>query len=85
MRRDVKGAYWRANLRYIALLLGVCSAASFGAGVLFADALDAVTLAGFPLGFWAATPGTILAFVALVFAYVRLMNGLDRRFGVYEE
>jgi putative solute:sodium symporter small subunit len=85
MRLDVKVAYWRANLRFIALLLGLCCAASFGAGVLFADALDAVILAGFPLGFWAATQGSILAFVALVFAYVRLMNGLDRRFGVYEE
>ena len=85
MRRDVKGAYWRANLRYIALLLGVSCAASFGSGILVADALDAVALAGFPLGFWAATQGSILAFVALVFAYVRLMNGLDRRFDVYEE
>jgi putative solute:sodium symporter small subunit len=85
MRREAKDAYWRANLRYIVLLLAIWAAVSFGAGVLLADALDGVTVAGFPLGFWAASQGSLIAFVALSFAYVRLMNGLDRRFHVYEE
>jgi putative solute:sodium symporter small subunit len=39
---------------------------------------------GFPLGFWFATQGSILTFVVLVFVYVKLMNDLDRKFGVYE-
>ena len=85
MRREAKEAYWRANQRFIVLLLAIWAAVSYGAGVLFADVLDGVSVAGFPLGFWAASQGSIVAFVALVFAYVLLMNGLDRRFDVYEE
>jgi putative solute:sodium symporter small subunit len=85
MRREAMDAYWRANLRYIVLLLSISVAVSYGAGVLLADDLDGVSVAGFPLGFWAASQGSIAAFVAIVFAYVRLMNGLDRRFDVYEE
>ena len=66
-------------------MLVVWAAVSFGAGILFADRLDAVKLFGFPLGFWCATQGAIVVFVALIFVYVGLMNALDRRFGVYEE
>jgi putative solute:sodium symporter small subunit len=77
-------AYWRRNLLYIVSLLAVWAAVSYGAAIVFADALDAVRLGGFPLGFWFANQGSILAFVALIFVYVKLMNDLDRKFGVYE-
>ena len=43
-----------------------------------------VKVVGFPLGFWFATQGSILTFVVLVFVYVKLMNDLDRKYGVYE-
>ena len=84
MTPDQQTAYWRHNLLYIVSLLVVWAAVSYGAGILFADALDAVTLGGFPLGFWFANQGSILTFVALIFVYVKLMNDLDRKFGVYE-
>jgi putative solute:sodium symporter small subunit len=32
-----------------------------------------------------ATQGAIVTFVVLVLVYVQLMNGLDRRYGVYED
>ena len=85
MTRDQREAYWKANLRAIAGVLATWGAASFGAGILLADALDAVGILGFPLGFWFATQGAIVVFVALIFVYVRRMNALDRRFGVYED
>jgi putative solute:sodium symporter small subunit len=84
MTPEHQAAYWRRNLLYILSLLGVWAAVSFGAGIVFADALDAVKLGGFPLGFWFANQGSILTFVVLVFVYVKLMNDLDRKFGVYE-
>lgn len=77
-------AYWRANLRYVAALLAVWALVSYGAGVWFADALDAYRIGSAPLGFWMAQQGSIYVFVALIFAYVWLMNRLDRRFGVEE-
>jgi len=84
MTQERPEAYWKANLRFIAGVLVVWAAVSFGAGILLADRLDAVKLFGFPLGFWFATQGSILTFVVLVFAYVKLMNDLDRKYGVYE-
>jgi putative solute:sodium symporter small subunit len=82
---DVK-AYWRRNLRYLAWLLGVWFLVSYGAGILFAERLDAIRIpgTGFPLGFWFAQQGSIYVFVALIFVYVFLMNRLDREFGVDE-
>ena len=84
MSEDRKSAYWRRNLVYIAVLLSIWAAVSYGASILFADALDAVKVGGFPLGFWFANQGSILTFVVLIFVYVKLMNDLDRKFGVYE-
>jgi putative solute:sodium symporter small subunit len=84
MTPEQQRSYWRTNLAYIVCLLAVWAAVSFGAGILLADALDRVTVLGVPLGFWFATQGSILAFVLLVFVYVKLMNDLDRKYGVYE-
>jgi len=80
-------AYWRINLRYLVVLLAVWFVVSYGAGILFVDALDRVRIpgTGFPLGFWFAQQGSIYVFVVLIFVYVFLMNRLDRRFGVHEE
>jgi len=84
MTPEQQTAYWRRNLAYIGVLLTIWASVSYGAAILLADALDRVQVLGLPLGFWFATQGSILVFVVLVFVYVRLMNGLDRKFGVYE-
>ena len=80
-------AYWRRNLRYVVSLLAVWFAVSFGAGILLVEPLNRIRIpgTGFPLGFWFAQQGSIYAFVILIFVYVRLMNRLDREFGVDEE
>lgn len=77
-------AYWRTNLRYLALLLTVWAAVSYGCGIVFADVLDQFRVGGFKLGFWFAQQGAIYVFVAIIFVYVWLMNRLDRRYGVDE-
>jgi len=82
MDPDKRRAYWRRNLRYLAILLSVWFAVSFGAGILFVDQLDQVRIAGFKLGFWFAQQGSIYVFVALIFIYVYLMNRLDKEFDV---
>ncbi len=79
--------YWRRNLQYLAILMAVWFAISFGAGILFVEPLNRFRLpgTGFPLGFWFAQQGAIYVFVGLIFAYVYLMNRLDREFGVDED
>jgi putative solute:sodium symporter small subunit len=84
MTPEQQAAYWRRNLAYIGILLAVWAAVSYGAAILLADVLDRYRFLGFPLGFWFATQGAILTFVVLVFVYVKLMNDLDRKYGVYE-
>jgi putative solute:sodium symporter small subunit len=82
-----RAAYWRRNLRYLAILLAIWLLVAYGFGIVFADALDRFTLPGtdVPLGFWFAQQGAIYVFVVLIFVYVRLMNRLDRDFDVHEE
>ena len=71
--------YWRRNVALMAGLLAVWALVSLGAGVLFADALNAYRIGGFPLGFWFAQQGSIIAFVVLVLIYALAMSRLDRR------
>ena len=84
--RQSRSEYWQRNLRYVGILLTVWFAVSYGAGILFADALNGIKVpgTGFPLGFWFAQQGSIYVFVILIFIYVFLMNRLDREFEVDE-
>jgi putative solute:sodium symporter small subunit len=77
--------YWKENLRYIFIILAVWFAVSYVAGILLANALDTVKIGGFPLGFWFANQGSLVIFVFLIFIYVKLMNALDKKYGVYED
>lgn len=80
----LKKAYWRDNLRIVAVLILVWATVSYGAGILFAEQLNTVQVGGYPLGFWFAQQGSIYTFVVLIFVYARLMARLDRRYGVEE-
>ena len=77
--------YWKKNIRYIIILLGIWFIVSFGFGILFKDTLDSIRIGGFKLGFWFAQQGSIYVFVLLIFIYVYLMNKLDKEFDVEEE
>ncbi len=72
--------YWRANIRIVLWLLSVWFLVSFGAGILFVDALDTIRIGGFKLGFWFAQQGSIFVFVILIFVYIHLMDKLDDKF-----
>ncbi len=77
-------AYWKENVRYLFILLTIWFIVSYGAGILFKDALDTIRVGGFKLGFWFAQQGSIYVFVVLIFVYVRLMNKLDEKYGYNE-
>lgn len=77
--------YWQKNLRILAFLLSIWLVTSCFLSIFFVDELNQVRIGGFKLGFWMAQQGSIYIFVALIFIYVRLMNTLDKEFGVHEE
>jgi putative solute:sodium symporter small subunit len=78
-------AYWKANLRLIALCLSIWFVVSFLFGILLVDQLNMIRLGGYKLGFWFAQQGSIYTFVGLVFFYAARMNSLDRKYGVEEK
>ena len=77
--------YWQAVLGLLTKILIIWFLVSFGAGILFAPALNSISLGGYPLGFWFAHQGSIYIFIALVFWYAKKMGDIDRQFDVHEE
>jgi putative solute:sodium symporter small subunit len=77
--------YWQRNIRYVLMLLGVWFLVSYGFGILFVNQLNEIRFAGFKLGFFFAQQGAIYVFVVIIFAYVYLMNKLDKEFDVDEK
>lgn len=82
---DTSAAYWRATLGLLAKVLVIWFVVSFGAGILFAPALNSIHLGGYPLGFFFAHQGSIYVFVALIFWYAKKMGDIDRQFDVHED
>lgn len=80
-----KDAYWRANIKIVLGCMVVWFIVSYGAGILFADALNSIHLGGYPLGFWFAQQGAIYVFLILIAFYAWRMNKLDREHDVDEQ
>ena len=75
-------AYWKEVIRLTLTLLGLWFLISFGAGILFREALDAIKIGGAPLGFWFAQNGAIYVFVVLIFYYCFAMNRIERKYRI---
>lgn len=75
-------SYWKSTIRLTVGLLVIWFLASYGAGILFRDALDNISIGGAPLGFWFAQQGAIYIFMLLIVTYCFAMNRLERRFGL---
>lgn len=77
-------AYWRKNLQYLGILLGIWFITSYLCSVVFVEQLDKIRIGGCPLGFYFAQQASIWIFVALIFVYAWLMNRLERRYSQRE-
>jgi putative solute:sodium symporter small subunit len=79
-------AYWRENLRMIAILFVIWLIAGY-AHPPFAKALNETRiLTGFPLGYYLASQLSLATFVVLIFFYAWWANNvLDKKYGFHEE
>lgn len=78
------GRRWRRTSRLIWATLAAW--AFFGFGVhAFVQLLNAVVVAGFPLGYYMAAQGSLIAFVVMLFLFARRQDAIDRAEGVAEE
>lgn len=74
--------YWKATTRLTISLLVIWFLVSYGAGILFRDALDKLSIGSAPLGFWFAQNGAIYVFLALIVVYCRKMTQYEKKFGI---
>ena len=77
--------YWRANLRLLGGCLAVWALVSYVLGILLAEPLNNIQIAGYKLGFWFAQQGAIYFFLLIIAYYVMRMNRIDRDFDVHED
>lgn len=82
MKEKNHKAYWRENIKYLTILMSIWFIVSFGFGILLAEPLDTIKIGGFKLGFWFAQQGSIYCFIVLIWAYIKLMNKLDKKYGL---
>ncbi len=76
--------YWEKtrNLMWIVMAIWVF----FGYIIhFFVQALNGVVILGFPLGFYMAAQGSLIAFVILIFWFSSRQDAIDREFGVAED
>lgn len=52
---------------------------------MFVNELNPIVILGFPLGFYMAAQGSLIAFVVMLFAFARLQDNIDRQEGFAEE
>jgi len=51
----------------------------------FVHSLNKIVVLGFPLGFYMAAQGSLIAFVIMLFVFARQQDNIDREFGVAED
>ncbi|WP_439578717.1 DUF4212 domain-containing protein [Elioraea sp.] len=80
----VARAYWKRTSGLMWTMLAIWFLASFAVH-LFAPALNAIHVLGFPLGFYMAAQGSLIIFVVQLYWFARKQNAIDEEFGVAEE
>jgi putative solute:sodium symporter small subunit len=51
----------------------------------FVNQLNAINILGFPLGFYMAAQGSLVAFVVMLFLFAKRQDAIDREEGVAED
>lgn len=76
--------YWRRTSRLMWIMLALW--VFFGFFIhLFVNQLNEIQIIGFPLGFYMAAQGSLIAFVVMLFAYASAQDKIDREEGVAED
>ena len=77
-------AHWRKTTNLMWIHLGIWF--FFGYVIhFFAPALNNIVILGFPLGFYMAAQGSLIAFVVQLFLFAKQQDKIDREFGVAED
>lgn len=76
--------YWTRTRKLMFVMLGLW--VFFGFIVhFFVNTLNKIVILGFPLGFYMAAQGSLIAFVVMLFWFARSQEKIDRECGVSED
>jgi putative solute:sodium symporter small subunit len=81
---EQRDAYWKKTSRLMWIILTLWVIFSFVAPA-FAVQLNTIVIYGFPLGFYMAAQGSLIAYVVLCFWNASAQNKIDEEFGVAED
>lgn len=84
MQEDVNGVYWSKTSRLMMLMMALWIFFSFVIH-FFVTPLNSIKILGFPLGFYMAAQGSLIAFVAMLFWFAKAQDNIDRECGVAED
>ena len=82
--QDRMDSYWARTRRLMFIILALWAFFSFIIH-FFAIQLNSIVILGFPLGFYMAAQGSLIAFVVLCFWNASAQNKIDEEFGVQED
>ena len=81
---DQQNAYWAKTSRLMVIMMSLWL--FFGFAIhFFVTPLNSIRIAGFPLGFYMASQGSLIAFVVMLFWFARAQDAIDRESGVAED
>ncbi len=76
--------HWKATTRLMWIHLGIWL--FFGYIIhLFVNQLNQIVIIGFPLGFYMAAQGSLIAFVVMLFLFAKQQDNIDREYGFAED
>ncbi len=81
---EVAEAHWAKTRKLMWVTLAIWAFFSFIIH-MFAPLLNTIVILGFPLGFYMAAQGSLIAFVVLIFWFAHRQNQIDEEFGVAED
>lgn len=79
-----QAAYWKKTKNLMFVILAAWFIFSFAIH-FFAPQLNTIRIIGFPLGYYMAAQGSLIAFVLMCVWNARAQNRIDREFGVQDE
>ncbi|MFN3482350.1 DUF4212 domain-containing protein [Rhabdaerophilum calidifontis] len=76
--------HWGQTRTLMFIMMGLWAFFSFFIH-MFVTSLNSIVIAGFPLGFYMAAQGSLIAFVVMLFWFARAQDKIDRDHGVAED
>jgi putative solute:sodium symporter small subunit len=77
-------AWWQKTWTLMVIAMVIWAFFSFVIH-MFVKQLNEIVIFGFPLGFYMAAQGSLIAFVVLLFWFAHRQDSIDREFGIAED